>query len=479
MLNTLKILIIFLGCMIFTYAYSENWQFATIRASDGKQVDIDYDSFRIEDNLIIVTARLPLEKNISNFLSDKLYLHETYAYLCETRKIKWLSQVEENKYGVRKVKFKVDIKNAKYSDIPKGTMLDDVYPLICDKYKELAGIQSASVYAPNGLIIDEWIKITEYKGYPYFAKKESLNKEGDIVWFITGRDNLKSVQDSNGLPYRYELELSFIDCKQSLYSSKDVERFDESGKFVYSIKTKNEPIPTNNELTNTYKNIACDTSDNENKNSDDSSSASSGTAWQVSEKHLITSYHVVKDAKSILVVIADNDIRNAVMVNSDYANDIALIEVEGIKLPSKPLKIRYEQSKLGNRVAVVGFPMPDILGTKTQATTGEISGLMGMNNDPRFFQISASIQSGNSGGPVLNSEGEVIAVVTSKLNDIEVLKSRGEIPQNVNFAIKSNYIKPLLETSGVINTSVLKKSANIEEAIETRKSSVYLIITSN
>ena len=114
--------------------------------------------------------------------------------------------------------------------------------------------------------------------------------------------------------------------------------------------------------------------------------------------------------------------------------------------------------------------MSDLLGRNTQATTGEISKLSGMQDDLRFYQISAAVQSGNSGGPVLNKESEVVGVVISKTNQLP-----SEVIQNVNFAIKSAYISPLLESAKVNLTKSNKKTTNMEDAIKDVKDSIYLI----
>ena len=72
-----------------------------------------------------------------------------------------------------------------------------------------------------------------------------------------------------------------------------------------------------------------------------------------------------------------------------------------------------------------------------------------MLNDTRYLQISAAVQPGNSGGPLLDTSGEVVGMVAAKLNALEVARATGDIPQNINFAIKTGSIRDFLDNSVV------------------------------
>jgi hypothetical protein len=77
---------------------------------------------------------------------------------------------------------------------------------------------------------------------------------------------------------------------------------------------------------------------------------------------------------------------------------------------------------------------------------------------------------------LLNQQGEVIGVVSSKLNAINILKEHGDLPQNVNFAVKYPYISAMLDSANVLPTKSQKKTNKIEDAITQAKESVYLLI---
>lgn len=205
----------------------------------------------------------------------------------------------------------------------------------------------------------------------------------------------------------------------------------------------------------------------------------SGTAWQVSNNQLVTAYHVVNGAKSMVISLPNGDYKAARVIASDPNNDLALIQLTDSTLPTKPLQMASKQPLLGSKVAVIGYPLPDVLGVKVQATSGEISKLAGIQDDLRFFQISAAVQSGNSGGPLLNQQGEVIGVVSSKLNALNMLKIHGDLPQNVNFAVKYPYVSAMLESAGIVVSKAQKKTNKIEDAITSAKESVYLLIVAS
>ncbi|MCJ2135126.1 serine protease [Methylobacterium sp. J-026] len=161
----------------------------------------------------------------------------------------------------------------------------------------------------------------------------------------------------------------------------------------------------------------------------------------------ITNNHVIETCKDIVVKTPDGQIRKAAVRATDAANDMALIQVtgaEGHKFP--PLRLG---ARLGEGIATFGYPHLDLLANTGNFTLGNVTALAGVNDDSRFYQISAPVQAGNSGGPVLDNFGNVAGVVQSKLNVLKVAIASGDFPQNINFAIKGAILASFLESNGV------------------------------
>ncbi|HZL35230.1 MAG TPA: trypsin-like peptidase domain-containing protein, partial [Tepidisphaeraceae bacterium] len=77
---------------------------------------------------------------------------------------------------------------------------------------------------------------------------------------------------------------------------------------------------------------------------------------------------------------------------------------------------------------------------------GEIASLSGAGDDPRYFQISVPVQPGNSGGALVDERGNVIGIVSAKLDAAVALTASGALPENVNYAVKSSLLLSFLES---------------------------------
>jgi S1-C subfamily serine protease len=96
-----------------------------------------------------------------------------------------------------------------------------------------------------------------------------------------------------------------------------------------------------------------------------------------------------------------------------------------------------ELRPLATPVYTLGFPLGDLLSNEVKYTNGTISAHAGIEDEVSKFQISAPIQPGNSGGPVFDDRGNLLGVIVSSLDD--------EGLQNINFAIKTPYLKSLID----------------------------------
>lgn len=196
--------------------------------------------------------------------------------------------------------------------------------------------------------------------------------------------------------------------------------------------------------------------------------SSSGTGFAVTATgYIVTNAHVIDGASRVTVLVADSK-HAARIIATDKSNDLALLKIDAV---TKPLYLQIEESPhLGDSVTVAGYPNPEIQGHSLKLTKGILSGLKGLQDDIRHFQIDAAVQPGNSGGPLINNAGSVVGIVNARLNDAAVALATGAIPQNVNYAIKVDYLAALLKTVANLNDETGKvappKDVNLDSLLQ-------------
>lgn len=169
-----------------------------------------------------------------------------------------------------------------------------------------------------------------------------------------------------------------------------------------------------------------------------------GSGFVVGQKGLIiTAWHVIEGADKI-VVEYQGQLYPAECLTGDKGLDIAVLQVKH-EFSSCLKMVSSESAAVSEKVFTVGFPNIGIQGAEPKYTEGVISAKSGVGGLMKYFQISVPIQPGNSGGALVNTKGEVVGMVTAKLNELYTLGKTGSIPQNVNYALKSSFILPYLE----------------------------------
>ncbi len=174
--------------------------------------------------------------------------------------------------------------------------------------------------------------------------------------------------------------------------------------------------------------------------------ASSGSGFFVNERgYIATNYHVVDGATTIEVAfIRDGETEKypAAVVLSDKQNDLSIIKIEHSDfrpMPSIPYNFTTNVKDTGSEVFTLGYPIADVMGEEVKFTDGKISSKTGIQGDITVYQISVPIQPGNSGGPLFDTYGNLVGITSSGLNR-DYFKS-----ENVNYAIKSSYLKSLID----------------------------------
>lgn len=172
-------------------------------------------------------------------------------------------------------------------------------------------------------------------------------------------------------------------------------------------------------------------------------STTTGTGFAVTnDGHIVTNFHVVDGTKAITVRTFDGVELAARLVKVDAAHDLAVLKVAR-NLPALAIG-DSRQVRPGAYALTVGYPLVPVQGQEAKVTDGMVNSLSGFSGDVRLFQISVPVQPGNSGGALVGKDGSVIGIVSAKLSDLAVLARTGQMPQNVNYAIKSNYLTELL-----------------------------------
>ncbi|MCX5632863.1 MAG: trypsin-like peptidase domain-containing protein [Phycisphaerae bacterium] len=204
---------------------------------------------------------------------------------------------------------------------------------------------------------------------------------------------------------------------------------------------------------------------------------SSATGFFItSDGFILTACHAVDETEKIEVLY--NQKRYAArVVRKDTSNDIAVLKIEDNNLPFLSI-VSSSAVKLGDAVFTIGYPRTTVQGSDPKYTEGSVSSLSGLNNDSKCFQISVPVQPGNSGGPLVNEKGEVVGIITSKLNDIAILLITGSIPQNVNYALKSSFALSFIESIPDLSQKFTapNPAKNRPAAIEQTEKSIVVIV---
>ena len=178
----------------------------------------------------------------------------------------------------------------------------------------------------------------------------------------------------------------------------------------------------------------------------------SGVIIDARKGYIVTNNHVVDDMDKITVKLMDKRTFEAIVVGSDPKSDLAVLQIEGDDLTAVEIG-DSDKLRVGEWVIAIGSPFSDNL---SHTVTAGIVSAMGRSdiisrqNYEDFIQIDAAINPGNSGGPIVNDDGELVAVAVSGLAK--------DLSEGINFGIKASSVKNFLDVNKAkYSTSSLMK----------------------
>ncbi len=211
-----------------------------------------------------------------------------------------------------------------------------------------------------------------------------------------------------------------------------------------------------------------------NKSNDNFEITGSGSGFAISTNGLIaTSYHVVADVKKIQIRGVNGDFDNvfkAKVLVYDKNNDLAILKIDDTKfinINALPYSISSKVADVGEDVFVLGYPLRAVMGDEIKLTNGLISSKSGFQGDATSYQISATVQPGNSGCPLFDKNGNVIGILNARLP-----------VENASYAIKTPYLITLfhsLENPPISTANSTLEGKTLSEQVKLIKKFVYII----
>lgn len=186
-------------------------------------------------------------------------------------------------------------------------------------------------------------------------------------------------------------------------------------------------------------------------------SISRGTGFVVSDEgYIVTNYHVVSSGTQIVVTLQDGTEHSAEYIGGDEQLDVAVLKVTDVQLKSLPIG-NSDETQVGELVVAIGDPAgagENLTGTVTVGYVSAVNRELLFNGQrQKFFQTDAAVNPGNSGGPLVNSKGEVIGIITLK-SLISTFDSAGNAvtTEGIGFAIPINTametVQKIISTGG-------------------------------
>ncbi len=471
--------------LLFTMAgpaAAQSWvQVTTSPVHDS--FDLDMGSISANGAFTQVWVRQTLARPQRDAVSGKLYTNVVMRRLenCRDRTFALTMYVYRNDKG--EVLSNTPVPQAEWTFVspPPGSVAAGLETKICDVAAARAALKPSVETGPTTQTT--WLPVAYDPATQtrYFIQKDSVVLlKPDVVGLISKADLGVARKLPDGGMALTGFILEAFDCKARTSVVLSADSYDAAGNLigVYAppedkLSVESFAAGSSSELMAKY---ACDPA-----HIVDTAEGGAfvGTGWLGPKGYLITANHVVEGAAKLELAYDGKVIGTAELVVADPANDIAILKPVLPGAPHPIIPFEAVSSKLGDRVFTLGYPAPDVLGMALKMTSGEVSAMSGNDaasgrmDDARFMQVSIPIHSGNSGGPVIDSQGRAVGIVISRMNRT----GDDEVAQNVNYALKIGYVRSLMAELPVLgNPTAATPRPSLSALVAELQGSVFLVI---
>lgn len=365
---------------------------------------------------------------------------------------------------------------------PPGSIAEGLQARICGVVAARAALKPGVDTGPTTQTT--WVPIADEVATKsrYFVQQDTVVRlEGGMVGVVAKAEMGAPRKLADGSTVVTGFLLQAYDCKAHSVMALAADSYDAAGNLVGVFAPPEEKLEALTYLAGSpYELIAkyaCDPAHIV-RSAEDEGGTFVGTGWLGPKGYLITANHVIEGATKLELAYDGKIVGKAEIVVTDPANDIAILKPI-LPGPHPIIPFYSASAHIGDRVFTLGYPAPDVLGMALKMTSGEVSAMSGNDvasgrmDDARLMQVSIPVHSGNSGGPVIDSQGRAVGIVISKMNKT----GDDEVAQNVNYALKIGYVRSLMAELPALGTSaVATPRPSLSALVAELQGSVFLVI---
>lgn len=468
-------------------AQAEQW-LVSGASTTGDIYEIDLDSISRTGAVAHTWLRQTLAHPVKNPVTGKTYvvsLAQRYDD-CQSRRVGYGEFIYRDRHG-RVVGSASGPPN--WQPVVPGSVTESIWKIACR-----ATAPPMEKPLLDDILDGQWVTLgpSADKKFNFSIKLDRVVKVANAYAIVISRSDYVGYDVVHGFPVKYVVTANAVDCRKGQTAMLGVDTYMSRTVRAESLRVADnqisfQPITPGSFLANSEQQI-CAAAAPPPKDSNDSAPAGGvglGTAWVGNKGYLITASHVIEGGKSITVYSDGQPVGKATVVSDDPANDVAILKFSaGRPEKLRALEITARGVSLGRNVFTLGYPAPDLLGQQVKMTAGQVSSTAGLEDDPRFLQISVPVQPGNSGGPVIGWDGSVVGIVDARLRTLgddpdAKAPPPEDVPENVNYAVKASYVRAMLEDLPDLGGYVYVKATGDHDALvaAARRAVFMLVVT--